>query len=256
MALLEVDALSVTFGGLAALSNVSLAVEAGSITAVIGPNGAGKTTLLNTISGYVRPGGGEVRLNGRRVSDLPAHAIARHGLRRTFQNGGIFGEMTVLENVLVGADRATGSPTGSSVLGMLLGLARDRRAERSAIAAAREMLAAAGLARLADTRARELSFGQQRLVEITRALIGRPHVLLLDEPAVGLAEAERDELASSLRRLAAERIAIVLVEHVIDLVMAVSDRVTVLNAGQVLAEGTPEQVRSEQSVLEAYLGSL
>ena len=239
------------FGGLAALTDVSLAVEAGTICAVIGPNGAGKTTLFNAISGYERPRSGAVRLDDRLVTGLPPHAISRLGLRRTFQNGGMFGEMTVLENVMVGADRAT----RSSIPGMIFGLRRDRRAERNAVAESRAMLARTGIDRLEQTRVRDLSFGQQRLVEITRALISRPSVLLLDEPAVGLSQAERDVLATTLRQLAAQGIVVLLVEHVIDLVMAVSDRVVVLNFGRVLAEGTPAEVRGNQAVLEAYLGS-
>ena len=251
MARLEVEAVSVVFGGLAALTDVSLAVEAGTICAVIGPNGAGKTTLFNAISGYERPRTGAVRLDGRLLTGLPPHAISRLGLRRTFQNGGMFGEMTVLENVMVGADRAT----RSSIPGMIFGLRRDRRAERNAVAESRAMLARTGIDRLEQTRVRDLSFGQQRLVEITRALISRPSVLLLDEPAVGLSQAERDVLATTLRQLAAQGIVVLLVEHVIDLVMAVSDRVVVLNFGRVLAEGTPAEVRGNQAVLEAYLGS-
>jgi branched-chain amino acid transport system ATP-binding protein len=251
VALLEVETVSVVFGGLAALTEVSLALEAGTICAVIGPNGAGKTTLFNAISGYERPRAGTVRLDGRVLSGLPPHAISRLGLRRTFQNGGVFGEMTVLENVMVGADRAT----RSSIPGVLFAFRHDRREERRAIAESRAMLARAGIDRLEQTRMRDLSFGQQRLVEITRALISRPRVLLLDEPAVGLSQAERDTLATTLRELAAQGIAVLLVEHVIDLVMAVSDRVVVLNFGRVLAEGTPAEVRADRAVLEAYLGS-
>jgi branched-chain amino acid transport system ATP-binding protein len=251
MALLEVEAISVVFGGLAALTDVSLRVEAGTVCAVIGPNGAGKTTLFNAISGYERPRDGVVRLDGRAITGLPSHAISHLGLRRTFQNGGVFGEMTVLENVMVGADRTT----RSTVPGVLFGLPGARREERRAVTQSRAMLARVGIDRLAQARLRDLSFGQQRLVEITRALISQPRVLLLDEPAVGLSQAERDVLATTLRTLASEGIAVLLVEHVIDLVMAVSDRVLVLNFGRVLAEGTPAEIRADQAVLEAYLGS-
>lgn len=251
MALLEVETVSVVFGGLAALTDVSLQVAGGTVCAVIGPNGAGKTTLFNAITGYEQPRSGAVRLDGQELTGLKPHAIARLGLRRTFQNGGVFDEMTVLENVLVGADRAT----RSSSPGVVFGLWRDRGEERRAVVAARAMLEQTGIARLEGARLRELSFGQQRLVEITRALIARPRVLLLDEPAVGLSQAERDTLATTLRNLAAQGIAVLLVEHVIDLVMAVSDRVVVLNFGRVLAEGTPAEVRADEAVLEAYLGS-
>jgi ABC-type branched-subunit amino acid transport system ATPase component len=251
MALLEVDNVSVVFGGLAALTDVSLQVEAGSVRSVIGPNGAGKTTLFNAITGFERPRHGAVHFDGQAVTHLPAHARSRLGLRRTFQNGGMFGDMTVLENVMVGADRAT----RSSALGALFGMPADRRAERDAVGASRMMLERVGIGRLEQVRVRDLSFGQQRLVEITRALISRPRVLLLDEPAVGLSQAERDTLVITLRDLATHGMAVLLVEHVIDLVMAVSDCVTVLNFGRVLAEGTPAEMRGNQAVLEAYLGS-
>lgn len=251
MPLLEVESVSLMFGGLAALSDVSLTAEPGTVRAVIGPNGAGKTTLFNAISGYERPQQGTIRLGGVVVTGQPPHAIGRLGLRRTFQNGGIFGEMTVLENVMIGFDRET----GSSIPGVLFGLSGSRQAERRAVADSLAMLARVGIERLTQARARDLSFGQQRLVEITRALISRPRILLLDEPAVGLSQAERDTLASTLRQLAAEGMAVLLVEHVIDLVMAVSDCVTVLNSGRVLADGTPDEIRADPAVLEAYLGS-
>ncbi len=251
MALLEVEGLSVAFGGLAALSGVSLAVSAGTVYAIIGPNGAGKTTLLNAVAGYVRPASGRIRIDGRDTTDLAPHAIARQGLRRTFQNGGVWGEMTVLENILVGVDH----DAQSGLLGILFGFGRDRRTERRAVAEARAILARAGLAGIEDKRVRDLSFGQQRVIEISRALVSRPRILLLDEPAVGLSESEREELGARLRALAQEGTAVILVEHVVDLVMAVSDRVLVLNSGQVLAEGTPEEVRGDAAVVEAYLGS-
>jgi branched-chain amino acid transport system ATP-binding protein len=250
MPLLQIETVSLRFGGLAALSEVSLSVEAGTIRAVIGPNGAGKTSLFNAISGYERPQQGTIRLGDVAVTGRPPHVISQLGLRRTFQNGGIFGEMTVLENVMVGADRAT----RSGLPGVLFALPKDRRAERDALADCRGMLARVGIERLADVRARDLSFGQQRLVEITRALISRPRILLLDEPAVGLSQTERDTLAAMLRQLASEGMAVLLVEHVIDLVMAVSDQISVLNFGRVLAEGTPADIRANKDVLEAYLG--
>ncbi|HET6605789.1 MAG TPA: ABC transporter ATP-binding protein [Rhodopila sp.] len=251
MSLLQVETVSLRFGGLAALTDVSLTVDVGTIRAVIGPNGAGKTSLFNAISGYERPQQGTIRLGETVVTGQKPHLISQLGLRRTFQNGGIFPEMTVLENVMVGADRTT----SSGVLGILFALPGDRRAERDAVAESRKMLARVGIERLADVRARDLSFGQQRLVEITRALISHPRILLLDEPAVGLSQAERDTLATTLRQLASEGMAVLLVEHVIDLVMAVSDQVTVLNFGRVLAEGTPAEIRAHKDVLEAYLGS-
>ncbi|MEO9190066.1 MAG: ABC transporter ATP-binding protein [Acetobacteraceae bacterium] len=251
MALLEISGLGVVFGGLAALTAVSLQVEAGTVCALIGPNGAGKTTLFNAVSGYVRPSSGAVRMEAQAITGLPPHAVARRGICRTFQNGGVFGSMTVLENVLTGLHQTT----PSSVVGTLFGLPRDRAAEREATERARAALAPMGLAPLADRRAKELSFGQQRMVEITRALIARPRLLLLDEPAVGLSAGERDALAIALRALAADGIAVLLVEHVIDLVMAVSDRIFVLNHGELLASGPPAEIRANPAVLEAYLGA-
>ncbi len=249
-ALLEVRDVSVDFAGLRALARVAFAVEPGTICAVIGPNGAGKTTLFNVVTGYVRPTEGEVRFDGRTLVGLPPHAIASAGMRRTFQNGGVFGEMTVLENVLTGLHERT----ESGALGLILGGRKARAAEASALACARELLELMELTEIADRPARDLSSGQQRIVEITRALAARTRLLLLDEPAAGLSGAERNHLMGVLRQLAGEGIAVLLVEHVIELVMAVSDRIVVLNQGQVIAEGTPEEIRSHEAVLEAYLG--
>jgi len=251
MALLELNDVSVSYAGLKALSNVSFTVEPGEIKAVIGPNGAGKSTLFNVITGYTRPSQGSISFEGRDVVGLRPHIVAGLGMRRTFQNGGVFPEMTVLENVLTGLNALT----PSSFMGILLGGARASRTEREATGKARDLLATMGIADLADKRAADLSSGQQRLVEITRALAARTQLLLLDEPAVGLSAVERDNLVEVLRQLAASGIAVLLVEHAIDLVMSVSDRIVVLNNGEVIANGTPEHVRGHAKVLEAYLGS-
>lgn len=250
VALLEVEDVTVQFAGLKALSDVSVALEPGQIHAVIGPNGAGKSTLFNVITGYVRPTKGVVRFDGRDMVGLRPHAIAKLGMRRTFQNGGVFVEMTVLENVLTGLNERT----PSDPLGIVFRLPSASRAEAAAVREARELLGMMGLAELADKVTGDLSSGQQRLVEITRALAARTRLLLLDEPAVGLSAAERDHLMEVLRGLAADGMAVLLVEHVIDLVMAVSDRIAVLNYGEIIANGTPEEIRSNEAVLEAYLG--
>ncbi|MGA9867518.1 MAG: ABC transporter ATP-binding protein [Acetobacteraceae bacterium] len=249
-AVLTVEGVTVRFAGLVALSDVSLVVGGGTIEAVIGPNGAGKSTLFGTISGYVRPTAGRVAFDGTDMTRATPTEAARAGMRRTFQNGGIFPDLSVLENVL------TGLP-GSwrfGMLGVALGFAGARQRERSDVAAARALLEKMGIGGLAGRRAGDLPAGQQRLVEISRALAGEAKLLLLDEPAVGLTRAELDTLGGVLRRLAAGGLAILLVEHVIDFVMALAQRVLVLNHGEVLAQGTPAEIRAHDAVLEAYLG--
>jgi branched-chain amino acid transport system ATP-binding protein len=250
MALLELSNVSVHFAGLKALSAVSFKLEPGQVKAVIGPNGAGKSTLFNVITGYVRPSAGSVTFDGRQVTCLKPHVVSGLGMRRTFQNGGIFPEMTVLENVLTGLNALT----PSSPLGLVLRSAGSDHAERSSTQAALRLMSEMGLSDLRDRRAADLSSGQQRLVEITRALAARTKLLLLDEPAVGLSTAERTNLVKVLRQLAASGIAVLLVEHAIDLVMSVSDHIVVLNYGEVIADGTAEEIRSHPKVLEAYLG--
>lgn len=247
---LELDRVSVSFAGLAAVNDVSFSVGSGQICSIIGPNGAGKTTLFNAITGFVLPTQGSVRFDGRVLSGRRPHHVAAEGVRRTFQNGGIFPEMSVLENVLVGVRRAT----KVSAFEVMLGLKRSRTSESAWVASARELLETMEIADLADKYAGDLSFGQQRLVEITRAIAGEMRLLLLDEPAVGLSQAERIHLMSVMRKLAGQGITVLMVEHVIDLVMEVSDTIVVLNYGQVLAHGTPEEIRANRDVLEAYLG--
>jgi branched-chain amino acid transport system ATP-binding protein len=250
MALLELDGVTVNFSGLKALTDVSFSLDAGQVKAVIGPNGAGKSTLFNTITGYVKPTAGTVRFDGRDVVGRPPAKISASGMRRTFQNGGVFAEMTVLENVLTGLNQRV----ESGFLGIMLGLPAAGRIEADATRQALALLETMGLSAYADRRAADLSSGQQRLVEITRALAARTRLLLLDEPAVGLSAVERGNLVTTLRGLAAEGMAVLLVEHSIDLVMAVSDEIVVLNYGEVIAQGVPAAIRTHPAVLEAYLG--
>lgn len=249
--LLNIRGLSVRFSGLVALDDVSFDLEEGAVRAVIGPNGAGKTTLFNAISGYVRPTSGEVWLNGYDIAGRSPHAIAADGVRRTFQNGGLFPDMTVLENILTGLH----AQTGGTVLDILLGRKCALDEEKAAIAKSRELLKLMNMELMADVRAGDLSGGQQRIVEIIRTVASDPPVLLLDEPAVGLSPVARDQMMDIIRRLSGEKgVGILLIEHAVELVMAVADRILVMAAGARIAEGTPAEIREDRVVLEAYLG--
>ena len=233
------------------MSGVSLDVAPGEVVAVIGPNGAGKTTLFNAITGLVPLATGRIELKGERLDKLLPHEIADKGVRRTFQNGGLCGHLTVLENVLAGLH----AEVGGNLVSIVLGLRSARRAERAAVDRARGLLNLMRLGGLADDLASRLSGGEQRMVEIVRTIAARPPLLLLDEPAVGLAPQTRVELANVIRHLAGtEGIGVLLIEHAIELVMDVSDRIVVLNYGEAIADGPPAAIRSNRVVLEAYLG--
>ena len=249
--LLQVERASLAFGGVAALSEVTLAVPARGIQAVIGPNGAGKTTLLNALSGFYVPDSGGIRLREVPVAGRPPYAIARLGVARTFQTAQVFGDLSVAENVAVGV----AGPRLGSVVAALVGAPWTRAAEARLRRRALALLAEAGLTEWVERPADALPAGLRRRLEIVRALARKPRLLLLDEPAAGLAPAEIAELDAYLARLRdTGGPAVVLVEHHMDLVMAVSDHITVLDYGRVIASGTPEAVRTNPAVIEAYLG--
>ena len=251
MTVLAVEHLSIAFGGVHAVDDVSLAVAPGLTFSIIGPNGAGKTTLFNLISGLYVPEQGCVRLDGEDVTALAPEQLARRGLSRTFQNLQIFFRMTVIENVMVGRHRHETTGLFGDLL-HLPAVARQNHASRGAAVAALERV---GLAAMAERPAGSLAYGALKRLEMARALASEPAVLLLDEPAAGCNPVETAEIAAIIRRLAGDGITVVLVEHDMRLVMNVSDRIHVLANGRTLAEGTAAQVRADPAVIEAYLGT-
>lgn len=248
--LLEVDNVSVNFGGLAAVKQVSFDVPEASVVSLIGPNGAGKTTLLNAVSGFRKPSSGEVRLEGRRVTGQVANRIARRGLVRTFQKTEVFPELSVFECVRIGLLNSF-SP---SLTETLLGSRRLSGFVESAGPTVANILKRVGLGPKAESIARELSYGEQRLLEVAVGLAASPRLLLLDEPASGLNAEEATRLLELILDLQSEGIAVVLVEHNMDVVMRASDKVVVLHHGEKIAEGTPQEIANDRSVVSAYLG--
>ena len=248
--LLELKNVTIKFGGITALNEVNFHVNKGEICALIGPNGAGKTTVFNVVTGVYPVTSGEMLLNGQSLSGKKRHEVTKMGLARTFQNVRLFGDMTALENVLTATD--VHKKTG--LIRALFGTPLNRREERESRQRALELLQFMGIDHRADQLAKNLPYGDQRRLEIARALALNPKVLLLDEPAAGFNPQEKVELGELIRKIRDRGFAVLLIEHDMSLVMDISDRVSVLDFGQKIAEGTPVEIQNNQSVIDAYLG--
>ena len=248
--MLRLQGITKVFGGLIALEEVSFSVEDGTITGIIGPNGAGKTTLFNIVSGIYPQNSGNVYLGGKNISRFAPEKLARLGLVRTFQNVELFGQMTVLENVMVGLH----TKSKSGILSCAFKLPGHIREEKYIRERSLQWLEFTGMVELAEVKAGNLPFGKGRLLEIARALALEPRMILMDEPAAGLNSHETIGLAALIRRIRESGVTVVLVEHDMDLVMDVCDTVVVLNLGRKLAEGTPREIQENTAVITAYLG--